>query len=53
MKLPNQNHVEQIILSRVAENPDKEVCGFLLTDGTDIKEVYFGVGDDKRVFEDG
>ncbi|MCX6818833.1 MAG: Mov34/MPN/PAD-1 family protein [Candidatus Aenigmarchaeota archaeon] len=44
--LPNQGLIEEVILSRVAEDPGKEVCGFLLTDGTDVKEIYAGVGDE-------
>ena len=44
MQLPNQEEIEEIIHRRVAENPDKEVCGFLLTDGISIIEVYLGVG---------
>lgn len=44
MILPNQETVEKIIMERAAENPDREVCGFLLTDGANIAETYFGIG---------
>jgi len=42
--LPNQEKIESIILRRVNENPKREVCGFLLTDGSSVVEVYFGIG---------
>jgi len=46
MELANRKTLEDIIISRVSEDPEKEVCGFLLTDGTDVIEIYAGVGNE-------